>query len=188
MRPSRKHGAGAALAGFAALLRAGQAEVLAEEAQERRRAFDLPRVLAAVDGDRDLHHFTSCSSRRVKTSTMCSRYSLLQRRSLIGLIAPPYGGHDVVGRVGLRQPVDEDRRRGARADPDAQDAVLLEDGDADDPEVVAFDPLELAVAAAAARALGRHDDASRGSRRAARTVRLTPVKNSLNGTSRSPAL
>ena len=48
-----QHGAGAALAVVAALLRAGQAEVLAQQVEQGRAGVDLERVLLAVDGQGD---------------------------------------------------------------------------------------------------------------------------------------
>src|SRR5207244_6237156 len=48
-------GARAALAEVAALLRAGEHEVLPHEIEERRSRIDVQRMLLAVDAQRDLH-------------------------------------------------------------------------------------------------------------------------------------
>src|SRR3954447_598344 len=78
--------AGTALAGRAALLRARQPDALAQEAQQRPVLLDLALVHETVHRHRHLHHATSRNALRTYVSTMCSRYSLLQRTSLIGLI------------------------------------------------------------------------------------------------------
>ena len=143
----------------AAFLRAGQADALAQEAQQRPVLFDLALVDLTVDGRHDLHHATSRKTLRTKTPTMCARYSLLQRRSLIGLIAPLRGGDHACRRlVRRRQPVDEQRGGRAGADAQAQQPVLVHRGDADDAEVVALDALEFAVGTAGGGGLGRDVD------------------------------
>ena len=49
-------GAGAALRRVAADMRSGQAKMIAQELDEQRTVFDLPRVESAVDGDGDVGH------------------------------------------------------------------------------------------------------------------------------------
>ena len=48
-----QHGAGAALAVVAALLGAGEAEVLAQRVEQRGAGVELERARLAVDGERD---------------------------------------------------------------------------------------------------------------------------------------
>ena len=52
-RPSIEHGAGAALAVVAALLAAGEVEVLAEEIEQRGACVDSEGALLVVDGESD---------------------------------------------------------------------------------------------------------------------------------------
>jgi hypothetical protein len=51
--------AGAALAGVAADMRAGQAQLFAQQLDQQRARFDLDLVLSAVHRQRDLRHFAS---------------------------------------------------------------------------------------------------------------------------------
>ena len=53
--PSSQHHAGAAVAGVAAPVGAGQAELVAQEVHQQQPALDLPGDLGAVDGHRHLH-------------------------------------------------------------------------------------------------------------------------------------
>ena len=55
--------AGAALAVVAALLRAGEAEVLAQEVEQRGARVDVEAVLLAVDAERDLGHAATLPGR-----------------------------------------------------------------------------------------------------------------------------
>ena len=94
--PSIQHHAGAAVAGVAAPVGAGQAEHVAQEVHEQQPALDLPGDLAAVDGHRDLHRrapfavFRTTRStarrsvRRVSSSARCRLYSALPRWSVDG--------------------------------------------------------------------------------------------------------
>ena len=86
--------AGAAVAGVAAPVRAGQAEVVAQEVHEQQPALDLAGDLVAVDGHRHLHGQLSSvdagdrarrSARRVSSSARWRLYSALPRRSVTGL-------------------------------------------------------------------------------------------------------
>ena len=63
-RPSTMHDAGAALAGVAADVRAGEAQVLAQELHQQRARIDLGADALAVHGHRHVHGAGAALARR----------------------------------------------------------------------------------------------------------------------------
>ena len=65
-RPSGDHRAGAALAVIAALLGAGEVQVVAQRVEQRGARVELESVLFAVDSKRDLRDYRRCSTGRLR--------------------------------------------------------------------------------------------------------------------------
>ena len=71
--PVEEHRAGAALALLARVLRAGQAQLLAQREEEALAGPDVGLARLAVDGQLDLHVSTRSSARAVSTFSACRR-------------------------------------------------------------------------------------------------------------------
>src|SRR6185436_15778509 len=83
----------AAVGHVAALLRAGEAGLVAQRVEEAAPGLELEVTLFTVEGKRDLLHRTAsrarCRARRVRTPTISRRYSALARTLLIGRDSSP---------------------------------------------------------------------------------------------------
>src|SRR5262249_55125065 len=82
-----EHRARAALALLAGVLRAREAEPLAQRVEEALALPDVGFRLAAVDAERDPHASTRASARRASTPSAWRRYSAVERTSSIGRAA-----------------------------------------------------------------------------------------------------